>query len=128
VLRVRFATGGFWDGDRDTLTVGADYRINTNIGLAGDYEINWVDLPDGDFMTHLFSGRAQIAFHKAVVLMALFQYNSDTEQLSSNIRFNWIPKPGSDFFIVYNELDDWARIFQTKNRSLVVKLNYLFAF
>jgi hypothetical protein len=128
VLNLRFATGGFWDGERDTLTIGADYRINTNIGLSGDYETNWIDLPGGSLTTHLFSGRVQIAFRKDVILMSLFQYNSETKNLSSNIRFNWIPKPGSDFFIVYNELDDWAQIFQTKNRSLVVKLNYLFAF
>ena len=56
------------------------------------------------------------------------QYNHDTQQLASNIRFNWIPKPGSDFFIVYNELDEWGQMFGVRNRSLSVKLNYLFAF
>lgn len=128
VLNLSFSTGGFWDGKRDTLEVRANYRINTNVAISGDYEVNWIDLPAGDFSSHLFSSRIQVAFHKDLVLMSLFQYNSETHQLSSNIRFNWIPKPGSDFFIVYNELDDWvSRVFQAKNRSLVVKLNYLFA-
>jgi hypothetical protein len=57
VLNLRFATGGFWDGEREVLTIGADYRINTNIGLSGDYETNWVELPGGGYTTHLFSGR-----------------------------------------------------------------------
>ncbi len=128
VLNLRLGTGGFWNGQRDVITVGANYRINTNIGLSGDYEVNWIDLPSGSFTTHLFASRIQVAFRKELVLMSLFQYNSETKDLSANIRFNWIPKPGSDFFIVYNELDEWSRIFHFKNRSLAVKLNYLFAF
>ncbi|MFQ5791571.1 MAG: DUF5916 domain-containing protein [Acidobacteriota bacterium] len=127
-LDLRFSTGGFWSGQRDTLSLGANYRINRNIGVSGDYDINWVDLPEGAFTTHLVSSRIQIAFRTNVVLMSLFQYNHDTRFLSSNIRFNWIPKPGTDFFVVYNELDERASPFQVKNRSLTVKLNYLFAF
>ena len=106
----------------------AAYRINKHVDLSGNYDVNWVDLPGGEFTTHLFSSRVQIAFRTDIVLMSLFQYNHDIRQLSSNVRFNWIPKPGSDFFIVYNELDEWAGAFGVKNRSLSVKLNYLFAF
>ena len=79
------------------------------------------------FTTHLVSSRLQVAFRNDLVLMSLFQYNHDTRSISSNVRFNWIPKPGTDFFVVYNELDEWASTFQPKNRSLSVKLNYLFA-
>jgi hypothetical protein len=128
VFKIRLGSGGFWNGQRDVITLGANYRINTNIGISGDYEVNWIDLPSGSFTTHLLASRIQIAFRKELVLMSLFQYNSETKDLSANIRFNWIPKPGSDFFIVYNELDEWSRVFRFKNRSLVVKLNYLFAF
>jgi hypothetical protein len=127
-LDLNFVTGGFWDGERDTLRVNANYRINTYLGLSGTYEVNWIDLPEDRFTTQLVSSRVQIAFRKDLVLMSLFQYNSETKHLSSNIRFNWIPKPGSDFFIVYNELDDWlSQAFQVRNRSLTAKLNYLFA-
>ena len=37
-------------------------------------------------------------------------------------------RSGSDFFVVYNELDEWGQMFGVRNRSLSVKLNYLFAF
>jgi hypothetical protein len=60
--------------------------------------------------------------------MGLFQYNRDTRLLSTNVRFNWIPRPGSDFFVVYNELDDWGEVFGVRNRSLTVKMNYLLTF
>jgi hypothetical protein len=131
-LNVSYATGGFWDGERDTLTLGAAYRLNRQVDLSGDYQVNWVDLPASRFTTHLLASRVQIAFRTDLVLMSLFQYNDDTGELSSNVRFNWIPKPGSDFFVVYNELDDVAGLpgrpgsFGARNRSLSVKFNYLF--
>lgn len=42
-------------------------------------------------------------------------------------RYHWIVRPGSEFFIVYNELDDRPDRLAVRNRSLVVKLNYLFS-
>lgn len=129
-LRVNatYVTGGFWDGSRDSATLGLNYRVNKHFDISGNYSVNWVDLPSGEFTTHLVSSRVQFAFRTDLILMSLFQYNHDTRLLSSNVRFNWIPKPGSDFFIVYNELDEWGEIFGIKNRSLSVKLNYLMAF
>ncbi|MGH9388892.1 MAG: hypothetical protein ACRD1Z_04700, partial [Vicinamibacteria bacterium] len=125
-LNLAYATGGFWDGERDTLTLGASYRINKHVDVSGDYQVNWVDLPQSRFTTHLLSSRVQVAFRTDVVLMSLFQYNDDTGQLSSNVRFNWIPRPGSDFFVVYNELDDVLGSAGVQNRSLSVKFNYWF--
>ncbi len=125
---VIYSRGGFWNGTRDTATLGLDYRVNKHLDLSGDYSVNWVDLPEGKFTTHLVASRIQLAFRTDVILMSLFQYNHDTRQISSNVRFNWIPKPGSDFFVVYNELDEWGEVFGVKNRSLSVKLNYLMAF
>ena len=126
--RIGYTTGGFWDGTRDTLNLRLNYRINKHLGISGNYDVNWVELPSGKFTTHLVSSRLQLALRTDVILMALLQYNRDTQQLASNIRFNWIPKPGSDFFVVYNELDEWGQMFGVRNRSLSVKLNYLFAF
>jgi Domain of unknown function (DUF5916)/Carbohydrate family 9 binding domain-like len=126
-LNVGFLTGGFWDGERETLALGGGYRLDKHLDLSGNYEVNWVHLPGNEFTTHLASARVQIAFTTDLVLMSLFQYNHDSRQLSSNVRFNWIPKPGSDLFVVYNELDDVFGSLGLRNRSLSVKFNYLFA-
>jgi hypothetical protein len=125
-LNASYATGGFFDGKRDTLTVGAAYRFDKHVDVSGDYQVNWVELPESRFTTHLLTSRIQIAFRTDLVLMSLLQYNDDTGQLSSNVRFNWIPRPGSDFFVVYNELDDVLGSFGLRNRSLSVKFNYWF--
>ncbi|HXH05012.1 MAG TPA: DUF5916 domain-containing protein [Vicinamibacterales bacterium] len=123
-IDVSYAAGGFWDGTRETLTIEPSYRVSTQLGLSGAYEINWVDLPRGQFTTHLVSARVQLAFRNDVALLSLLQYNHESREFSTNIRFRWIPRPGSDFFIVYNGLDE--RGVGGRSRSLVVKLAYLF--
>ena len=125
-IRTSYEFGGFWGGTRDIWSLGANYRINKNFGLRGNYAYNRLRLPGGDLDTHLVSTRMRLALRNDVVLLGLFQYNDVTGDLASNVRFNWIPKPGTDFFIVYTELDEWTEMFFVRNRSLSVKLNYLF--
>lgn len=126
-LNLGYTKGGFWSGDRDALSIKAAYRMSAHLGLSGGYDVNWIRLPQGRFTTHLLSTKVQVAFRSDLALFSLVQYNRDTRQLSSNIRFNWIPKPGTDFFIVYNELDTDRGGFTPRNRSLTVKLAYLFS-
>ena len=125
-VRAGYEFGGFWGGERDEWSVGANYRVNRNFGLNGSYAHNRLRLPGGDFDTHLFSTRMRVAFRNDLVLLGLFQFNHATGDLASNVRFNWIPKPGTDLFLVYTELDEWHDAFFVRNRSLSVKLNYLF--
>lgn len=125
-VRASYEFGGFWGGTRDLWSLGGNYRINKNLGLRGNYAYNRIRLPGGDLDTHLVSTRMQLAFRNDLILLGLFQYNNTTGDLASNVRVNWIPKPGTDFFLVYTELDEWSDLFYVKNRSLSVKLNYLF--
>ena len=125
-MRASYEAGGFWGGERGIWSFGGNYRVNRNFGLDGNYSYNRVRLPLGDFDTHLVSTRMRLAFRNDLVLLGLFQYNQATGDLASNVRFHWIPKPGADVFVVYTELDEWAEVFFAKNRSLSVKLNYLF--
>jgi hypothetical protein len=126
-LNVDVETGGFWSGELDALQASVEYRMSAHVGLSGEYEVNWVDLPEGQFVTHLVSSRVQLLFRNNLALFSLLQYNDETREVSTNVRFNWIPKPGTDFFIVYNELDQRLGAFAPRNRSVTVKLNYLFA-
>ncbi len=124
---VSYMGGGFYGGTRRTASLGASFRPATRFGFSFSWATNWIDLPGGSFTTHLASSRVQLAFRSDLALFSLFQYNEDTRQLSTNVRFRWIPRPGSDLYVVYNELDDSRAGLAPRNRSLVVKLNYLFA-
>jgi hypothetical protein len=59
-------------------------------------------------------------------LNGLVQYNNVTDEWNSNIRFNFIHRPLSDLFIVYNDLRDETGAM--KNRALIVKYTHLLSF
>ena len=60
-------------------------------------------------------------------LNGFFQYNTDTHQITSNIRFNVIHHPLSDLYIVYNDSRD-ARSGSLVERAFIVKFTNLFNF
>ena len=55
---------------------------------------------------------------------ALLQYNNDAKQFSSNIRFNIIHRPLSDFFLVYNERRD-SITRDLIDRAVIAKVTYM---
>ena len=74
-----------------------------------------------------FTATTHYAFNANAFLNGLFQYNADRRQVSSNIRFNIIHHPLSDFFIVYNDLRD-SQTGQVLERAVILKLTNLFNF
>ncbi|MEO5761077.1 MAG: DUF5916 domain-containing protein [Vicinamibacteria bacterium] len=122
-----YKQGGFWNGTRKTFSASPGWRFSKHVGASGSYSVNWIDLPQKRYTTHLFSGRVDVAFTTQIVLLSLLQYNSDTKQFSKNVRFNWIPKQGTDVFLVYSETDQTRRTPGALDRSLTFKLAYRFA-
>jgi hypothetical protein len=59
---------------------------------------------------------------------ALLQHNSSSHAVSANVRLRWEYRPGSEFFIVYNEdRDTLARRFPAvTGRAQIVKIKRLF--
>ena len=67
-------------------------------------------------------------------LSALLQYSSADHTFSSNVRYRWEYRPGSEFFLVWtdeqdtNPLDPQRGSIALRNRAFVVKMTRLFRF
>jgi len=125
--KASYQQGGFWEGTRKTLSATPSWRFSRHLGASFTYSANWIHLPQKQYTTQLVSGRIDVALTTQLVVLSLLQYNSDTKQFSKNIRLNWIPKQGTDLFVVYNETDQTRRTPGALDRSLTVKLAYRFA-
>ena len=123
----RYSTGAFYDGHRRTYIFNPSLRLNENFNAALGLQVNDIELSAGDFVTTLVTGRVNYNFNTKVFLNALLQYNTDAHQWSSNVRFNIIHRPLSDFFLVYNERRD-ERTGALLDRAVVAKMTYLAAF
>jgi hypothetical protein len=104
-----------------------DIRANYHLNLDLSYSRNHVILPNGEFTTELLGARVLYGFSPRLFLNAFLQYNADTRQVSSNIRFNFTHHPLSDIYIVYNDRRETAGG-QLVERALILKVTNLFTF
>ena len=92
--------------------------------------VNRIELPQGRFATTLLTSRVTYTFTPRMFFGGLLQYNSSRDSLSSNLRLRWEYQPGSELFIVYNDVRD-TELRGTpmlENRAFVVKFTRLFRF
>ena len=123
--------GSFYGGERTAVSVSRGRaNLGSQFSLEPTYSVNWVDLPQGSFTTHLVGSRVTYTMTPLMFVSALLQYNSAIHAVAANVRLRWEYQPGSELFVVYNEdRDTWGRRFpDLANRALIVKINRLFRF
>jgi len=119
-------SGDFWDGTRNSYALGLDLQPGYHFSAGAVVNHNDVDLPSGAFTTNLVAAKIRYLFNTRMFLNSLIQYNSDTREVLSNIRFHFIYKPLSDFYLVYNERRTSTG--EVADRAIIAKLTYVLAF
>ncbi|MDA2938533.1 carbohydrate binding family 9 domain-containing protein [Acidobacteria bacterium AH-259-A15] len=122
----RLASGDFYNGQRDSYTVGGSFSPSAQLGVDVLWSHSDLSFASRDFSTDLVTTRLAYSFTTNMFLNALIQYSSRQGDISSNIRFNLIHKPLSDFFLVYNERRSPTG--EIVDRALIAKVTYLFDF
>lgn len=123
--------GGLWSGTQRTIrasvSVKPTYKFRFSLGVTRTAAS--LELPLTDFVTAIWTLRANYSFATNTFLDSLVQYDAARGLFNANIRFNIMHRPLSDLFIVYNE-----QRFTTPadpipvGRGLIVKFTRMFAF
>ena len=126
--RLMLARGSFYNGTRTDAAYFGRIDFGSQFSIEPRLTINWVRLPAGQFRSTLAGTRATFTVTTRMALSALLQYNSSTTTLSSNVRFRWEYRPGSDLFVVYSDGRDalGSRFGALESRTFVVKMTRLF--
>jgi hypothetical protein len=119
--------GEFWNGHNRSFTSGLNYSPNYRVNVDLSYSRNNVTLPNGSFTTQLVGARVLYGFSPRAFFNAFIQYNADTHQVSSNLRFNFTHHPLSDIYVVYNDRRESGGG-QLLERAFIVKVTNLFNF
>ena len=126
--RFTYSPSEFYGGSRDTINTSIGVRATSSLSTEFQYQRNDVDMPYGAFIANLGILRVDYAPSARASIRTLTQYNSQTHDFSSSVRFNWVYRPGSDLYVVYNGLQRTGLpqdAFQPFDRQIVVKLTYL---
>ena len=115
-----------YDGRIGRLTGGAAGRVGTHLALTLEGTRSWVNLPNGAFRAELVSSRVSVAITTRMFLNTLVQYSSLDRKVASNVRFQYIFRPGSDIYLVFNEeRGDLASLSTLQARGMRFKVAYL---
>ena len=109
VIDCAFWYGGFYGGRLRQIAPGLTLKPNAHVSLAFQMERNDASLPQGDFVTQLFSGRVNCNFSPNLAWSNLVQYDSESRILGFQTRFRWTLRPGNDLFVVVSR--GWYRRF-----------------
>ena len=116
----------FFDGTRTDTNFTLGTRVTEQLSAEAQYSRNDATLPGGDFVTSVTSFRIDYALSPTMSLRTLTQYNSLSEQWSTAARFRYTYMPGSDLYIVYDEVRrDATGFVEIQDRQLILKLTYL---
>ncbi len=119
----------FYDGTRQEGQVSLGARVTDRLSAEGSYTRNEVELANGGFDVDLASLRVDFALSPTMTLRSVTQYNSQSEQFGSSVRFRWEYSPGSDLYVTYDEVQrdprDPLGLTEYKDRRLILKATYL---
>ena len=126
----------FWgpllfDGERLNLIGELAWNPSTHFRSSIRYDVNDVDLPQGDFAIRLVRLKLEVIFSSEWSWVNLIQYDNVTDTAGINSRLHWIPVAGREAFVVLNHnLEDRNQYddFHSTLSDLAIKFNYTFRF
>ncbi|MSO55367.1 MAG: hypothetical protein EXQ55_00330 [Acidobacteria bacterium] len=122
--------GSFYGGDKKAVTLRGRVEITSQVGVEPNVAVNWVDVPQGQFTDKIMGARVFYTMSPRSFVAVLTQYSSSNASLSTNLRFRWEYRPGSELFVVYTDGRSTLspRGTELQSRGFVVKINRLFRF
>ena len=101
--RASLTRGGFYDGDRTSVSASLLYRPNPRVQISVGAQRNDLELAGETFTANLYDARLRYARNTRAFASLFAQYNQASEELVTNARINLIHAPLSDVFLVFTE-------------------------
>ena len=101
--RMQVEFGEFYSGTRRGFLIDATARPNAKLSIEPFIEFNRITLPDEEFDANAFGGRVSYSFSTTLFTKLFTQWSTDRDVLSANFLVNYIYRPGSDFYLVFDQ-------------------------
>lgn len=125
IFNSQISYGGFFNGEKFSLTGTTGYRFQPNFILSVQWDYNRIELPKPYATADLVLIRPKfdVTFSKKLFWSTLIQYSNQTDNLGINSRLQWRFAPLSDLYLVYND-NYYTQQFGPTFRSINLKLTY----
>lgn len=125
---ISVARGGFYGGTRTDVAYRGRAELTMRLSIEPGISVTRASTPWGDLTATLLTARTTFSFTPRMLTAALVQFNSTTHLFTTNVRYRWEYRPGSELFVVYSDGRDTlsAGAPLLLNRGLTLKLTRLF--
>jgi hypothetical protein len=121
--------GEFYAGERQTVALSGRWKVNKYFSIQGDFEHNRVAFSGESAKVQEVGGRVDFALSPTLFGALSGQWNNEDHEAIFNFRLDWIPRPGSDLFIVINQQGEtWDSRWEPVQTTVLTKLVWRMAF
>jgi len=120
-----FQVGTYYTGKRFKFSIENSFRPSGRLSIETDYEVNFLRLPQENFNIQALSNRLIYSFSTDFFVKLFAQWNNDRGLASMNFLVNYRFRPGSDFYLVYDQGYDTLGGWDETNRALLVNVTYM---
>ncbi len=126
-ISIRNITGGFFGGNLSTTSLTLLARRGERLTSELRWDHNDAKVASGKFQVNLGRLRLSYSITPRMLVQALAQYNDQSDNVSTNLRFSWLQDANTGLFVVYNEVDELgARLLHERpDRTVIVKYSRL---
>ncbi len=117
--------GEYYHADRRGFRIEATVKPSVRLSIEPLVEFNRITLPNEAFNANIFGGRVGYSFSTTLFTKLFAQWSSDKSAISTNFLINYIYRPGSDFYVVFNQnYDTRSDGADSIDWTLIVKMTY----
>ena len=118
--------GDYFQGNRLSVDIDGQWRMTYQLAIETRYQRNWIKMPETDlFTTNVVGTRISYAFNTRIFTKLYTQWNDSAERASANFLINYIYRPGSDFYLVYDQAWETSDGFNRREWAVLSKFTYL---
>ncbi len=102
VVELQASTGDFYTGRASELEYGVNLRLEPHVIVGVDGGFQRVSLGPDRFTAQVHRVRFDYATTPRLNTTLFLQWDNESDRLAVNARLHWIPRPGSDAYLVWN--------------------------
>lgn len=123
--------GEHYNGDRTYYTGSLAFKRTKYYALSADMTYNHIKVTDdkgaeSKFTTREYGGRVSVDLNTRLSSSIFVQYNNASHQVTTNFRIHYIPRVGSDVYIVFNNIMEENYDYRSYENAALFKVNYTY--
>ncbi len=115
--------GDYYHGSRTAWGGAISLKTGPHYTFSADASVSDIAFGPDRFTTREYGGHADIDISTRLSAGTFIQYNNATDEVITNVRLHYIPRAGSDVYIVYNHFLDEGDDFRTLRTEGMLKVD-----